>query len=243
LQDLLDKGYDYWALGHVHTTAELSRDPWVVYPGNLQGRNCREPGPKGAMVVTAQGQRIDGVEFRELAPARWDVASVDVSGADTEDDVLALTSNAIKNSASAAGDRLLAIRIHVTGGCRAHNAYAADPDRLANEIRALATEIASEQVWVEKVKIQTHPEADLEQLAGLDGPIGELVASVAELESAQTTLSELDSDLQALARRLPSELVERGDIPSFDDPGELLAVARQVQDQLLPRLLGQSGGS
>jgi DNA repair protein SbcD/Mre11 len=242
LQDLLDKGYDYWALGHVHTRAELARDPWIVYPGNLQGRSCREPGPKGAMVVTAQSRHIERVEFAELAPARWDVVDIDASGADTEDDILAHASDSIKASASAAGDRLLAVRINVCGGCRAHHSYAAAPDRMANEIRALAAEIASDQVWVEKVNIRTHPEIDIEQLASFDGPIRELVAAVAELETAQSTLSELDGDLQALARRLPAELAERGDIPRFDDPDELAAVARPVQDQLLPRLLGQSGG-
>ncbi|MFT5394146.1 MAG: exonuclease SbcD, partial [Gammaproteobacteria bacterium] len=44
-------GYDYWALGHVHEYSCLSTAPHVVYPGNLQGRNIRETGPKGAVLV------------------------------------------------------------------------------------------------------------------------------------------------------------------------------------------------
>ena len=35
------KDYDYWALGHVHAAEVVSRDPWVVFPGNTQGRSVR----------------------------------------------------------------------------------------------------------------------------------------------------------------------------------------------------------
>ncbi|MFC6747916.1 exonuclease SbcCD subunit D [Methylobacterium persicinum] len=45
--DLARLGYGYWALGHIHEYQELSRDPWIVFPGNLQGRSVRECGPRG----------------------------------------------------------------------------------------------------------------------------------------------------------------------------------------------------
>ena len=40
--DLSRRGYQYWALGHVHEYEELERDPWIVFPGNLQGRHIGE---------------------------------------------------------------------------------------------------------------------------------------------------------------------------------------------------------
>ena len=50
--ELVAKGYDYWALGHVHQGQVLNERPHVVFPGNLQGRHVRETGPKGACLVT-----------------------------------------------------------------------------------------------------------------------------------------------------------------------------------------------
>ena len=56
--ELVNKGYEYWALGHVHHREVLHRDPWLVFPGNLQGRHMRETGPKGATLVHTEGQRV-----------------------------------------------------------------------------------------------------------------------------------------------------------------------------------------
>lgn len=47
-EDLLRLGYDYVALGHIHTRRVFTRDrTFAAYPGNLQGRSVRELGPRG----------------------------------------------------------------------------------------------------------------------------------------------------------------------------------------------------
>ena len=59
LNDLLDRGMDYWALGHIHKRQVLhTGHPWVVYPGNLQGRSPKpsERDAKGAYLVEVDGQ-------------------------------------------------------------------------------------------------------------------------------------------------------------------------------------------
>jgi DNA repair protein SbcD/Mre11 len=65
VDDLRRFGYDYWALGHIHAAEIVSRDPWIVFPGNLQGRSVRETGAKGAVRVTVE----DGLS--ENSPTRW----------------------------------------------------------------------------------------------------------------------------------------------------------------------------
>jgi DNA repair exonuclease SbcCD nuclease subunit len=55
LSELLKKGYDYWALGHIHKKIELNDDPPVRYSGNIQGRHSGETGEKGGYIVTLDG--------------------------------------------------------------------------------------------------------------------------------------------------------------------------------------------
>lgn len=66
LAALREKGYDYWALGHVHQHEVLSEAPLVVFPGNTQGRHARETGPKECVLVTVDDADRTAVDFRPL---------------------------------------------------------------------------------------------------------------------------------------------------------------------------------
>ena len=58
VEELVRKGYEYWALGHVHAHEVLHERPWIVFPGNTQGRHIRETGPKGCVVVGVHGGEV-----------------------------------------------------------------------------------------------------------------------------------------------------------------------------------------
>jgi exonuclease SbcD len=72
LDELTSSGFDYWALGHVHTRSVLASEPaTVVYPGNPQGRNPREPGPRGCLQVDVDRNGEAHLSFVETNLARW----------------------------------------------------------------------------------------------------------------------------------------------------------------------------
>lgn len=82
LDDLVHAGMDYWALGHVHTRSILSKSPYVVYPGNIQGRNVTESGPKGCYLVEVGQYGTISTKFIETNSIRWMDMEVDISGVD-----------------------------------------------------------------------------------------------------------------------------------------------------------------
>jgi len=84
---LRSKGYQYWALGHIHKREVLSQDPWIVFPGNIQGRHIRETGPKGCTLVTVDNGEVVEVEHRDLDVMRWSLCEVDVTDSETVDDI------------------------------------------------------------------------------------------------------------------------------------------------------------
>ena len=65
------KGYDYWALGHIHKRCTISDRPHIAYSGNTQGRHVRETGPKGCLLVSVEDGQLAGVEFRPTDVVRW----------------------------------------------------------------------------------------------------------------------------------------------------------------------------
>ncbi len=50
-EKLVIKGYHYWALGHVHNREVVRENPWIVFPGNTQGRHARELGEKAQRLI------------------------------------------------------------------------------------------------------------------------------------------------------------------------------------------------
>jgi DNA repair exonuclease SbcCD nuclease subunit len=85
--ELRSKGYDYWALGHVHQREIVSEDPWIVFPGNLQGRHARETGEKGATLVTVVDGEISRVEHHAFDVVRWVRLEVDLTAVENADEI------------------------------------------------------------------------------------------------------------------------------------------------------------
>ena len=115
LRDLTTGGFDYWALGHIHHRTILSEEPWVVYPGNLQGRHPRECGRKGLMRVSVTEAGEIRPVFRPLNLVRWEVVLVDATGAETleaVEDAAAGALNALKLDGDEEG---AVVRLVLTG--------------------------------------------------------------------------------------------------------------------------------
>lgn len=71
VQEISKKGFDYWALGHIHKRQLLAESPSIYYPGNIQGRNRKEAGKKGASIVTIS-ETATTIDFVETSPIIWE---------------------------------------------------------------------------------------------------------------------------------------------------------------------------
>jgi exonuclease SbcD len=155
LSRLKTHGYDYWALGHVHERQELSENPWIVFPGNLQGRHIGETGPKGATLVTVSNRAVS-VEHRVLDVLRWTRIEVDLDGAADEAEAMARIQSDLETALRAAEPLPLAARIILNGTT---NALTSDGlrEKILNESGNLPGE---HRLWLESVKLQTRPPRD-----------------------------------------------------------------------------------
>ncbi|MGB3445638.1 MAG: metallophosphoesterase [Xanthobacteraceae bacterium] len=152
--DLKNFGYDYWALGHIHAAEIVSRDPWIVFPGNLQGRSVRETGAKGAMRVTVEDGRIVEVTPLVLDGARWAHLDIDISDLVDEVEVIARIGAALIAAHLEAETRPLAARVTLRGATSLHNRLIARREALQDDLRASGFRIADD-CWIEQLKIKT----------------------------------------------------------------------------------------
>jgi exonuclease SbcD len=220
VEDLRRFGYDYWALGHIHAAEIVARDPFVVYPGNIQGRSPRETGVKGVMRVTVEDSRIVAVEPVPLDVARWAHAQIDVAGEVDEAEILKLIGAALSRAQDEAGDRALAVRVTLTGETSAHTRLVAHRESLEAEARALGFQVAGE-CWVERLRIATSAPRRVAsvEIDALD--IDGLVAATADDPEFEAAVAEI---IATVADKLPREI--RGDIAA--DPRAIAALARDL---------------
>ena len=88
LSDLRQRGYQYWALGHVHQREVVCEQPYVVFPGCLQGRHAKETGPKGCTLVTVEDGSVVQVDHRVLDVVRWSLCTVDAGDVVGEEELI-----------------------------------------------------------------------------------------------------------------------------------------------------------
>ena len=228
IEQLAAHGYHYWALGHVHTREVLHDAPWIVFPGNLQGRHIRETGAKGAMLVTVRDGAVLPPEHLVLDDVRWEHLHLDVTGAADTEAVHTLLHGALGPLLDGAGGRLLALRVTLHGPTAAHGALLRDAGETRGRIRAEVLAASGPgAAWVEDVRLRTRPAAappaaadDAVQvlLGAIQGASPEAVAASVRgyakglLDRAAGLRGALGEDhpaVRAAAGELPAELVQR----------------------------------
>jgi DNA repair exonuclease SbcCD nuclease subunit len=235
---LAARGYDYWALGHVHQREVVQDEPYIVFPGNLQARHVRETGAKGATLIHVEDGRIAKVEARALDVVRFDQLRVDVSYAEGQDDVARSVKEAVRTALAAAEGRLLALRVHVLGKTRAHGELVRDFDRARAQIQSSLNEIQGGDVWLEDVRFATEAQLDRGELAQREDVLGELLRSLEGMADDEELVREVSRELGELYRLLPAELRAQELDLDPTDLAQVRALLGSVKSQLLPRLLG-----
>ena len=242
LDDLINKGYDYWALGHVHRAEVLSTRPHVVFPGNLQGRHVRETGAKGASLVTVDDGEVTDLGTLPCDVVRWAVVTVDLRNAVGFGEALDRIRDAIEDAVeTGAGGRLLACRIRLRGRTELHGRLLADEDHLLSEVRSIALGLGDEAAWVERVVVATEPVTAPKILAQREDAVGELLRMLQESDSDADLRRRIETDIGGMVRRLPSEVrstVEDTVLKAAVD-GDHAALIAGVTPILSARLLGE----
>ena len=241
VDDMRSKGYQYWALGHVHQQEFVAQDPWIVFPGCLQGRHIRETGAKGAVLVTVQHGEISSVKPVALDVLRWALCRVEVSDALTLRDVLERCRQAMNTALAAAEGRSIAMRIRLEGASLLADELAAYPERLEQQLKALGAELAGDEVWVERVENAVSGKRDLAAVLADDNALAKLLNDIVNTVPHPAEIEGLAAIVADVRQKLPHEVFAEDTPFNLDDPATLERLIQEAKQMLIGRLLSVGG--
>jgi DNA repair exonuclease SbcCD nuclease subunit len=234
---LVAKGYDYWALGHIHQRRELHPpgNPWIVFPGNIQGRHARETGAKGCTLVEVQDGRIVRLSHRDTDVLRWAQVLVPLDGAETMPEIAARLRFELTAAHEQADGRPLIARVTLTGATPSHPELAADPQAIEAECRNAAAAVSG-HLHIERVRLETRmPAQPLVQ----EGGISELYqAFFGALDDPDVQKRLLDDFINLLSQIPASDSPDRRRPPA--DAADLSAVAADAWHIVARTLNGEA---
>jgi DNA repair exonuclease SbcCD nuclease subunit len=237
LDDLISKGYQYWALGHIHKQEIVSQDPFVVFSGCIQGRHIRESGPKGCVIVSVEDDIIKKVEPICLDVLRWTQTRIDLTGLGEPRDILEKVRDAMEQELISAQDRPLAMRIKLIGATKLSDQLAAFPEKLEQQIKALGAEIAGDQLWIERVENKTQGTYDLKTALADENARGQLLKSIISTPDDIDQIDGVADKLAELRQKLPPQAFGSEIILDLSNPQTIKKITQDAKKMLLGRLL------
>jgi len=234
---LRSKGYQYWALGHVHKREVVSEDPWIIFPGNIQGRHIRETGSKGCTLVTVDNGQVVSVDHHDLDVMRWSVCELEVTNINSVDEIYDNVRKELQLIVDKAEGRPVAVRLVLIGTCSAHAQLHANQEHWTQEYRALATNIGGAGVWLEKVSIKTKSPVSVDEVLERDDALSHLLRGIRDMELDSSAIDELANELSTFRQKLHAVIPASEERYDPADPEQLKVTLEDIKELLVNRLL------
>ncbi|GEN82761.1 DNA repair exonuclease [Sporosarcina luteola] len=113
IDELQSKHYHYWALGHIHKRQQLSENPPVVYPGNIQGRHRNESGEKGFYEVELSNSETV-LSFIPTSAVHFGRIQLQCNGIHHANEWITLCEEALDSFVEENGPSIIDLEMHMT---------------------------------------------------------------------------------------------------------------------------------
>lgn len=230
LQDLEATGFDYWALGHVHTRRVLRQHaPAVVYPGNSQGRAPNERGARGVYVVDIAESGEVNLTFRPVDVARWEHFEVEIEGLADEQALIEAIEHRVAEGRDEADGRNLVYRLSLQGRGDLHGSISREG--FTEDLRGRVNEVWTHQrpfAYCERIADGTAMPFERAERRQSEDFVGDLLRLVDSYLEDTLDLGELLAELRPLYESPGASRYLRDSFPSADEGRRLLQAAEEL---------------
>lgn len=206
--ELIDRGYDYWALGHIHKRTIHHDQPAIVMPGNPLGRHINEDGERSVSLVTLEQGQIPLIETLNVAPVQFERLGISLEGYDDPHSAYEHIINCINLRRDELAVQHLIFRVQLQGRSELAFRYHRDEQSILTQLR---TEYElNDDTWIDSLDLSdlseptTAEDAQLPAQSEVNDELRTIVDS--ELLNTANLRDAAMNDLLKLTKTLPPEL-------------------------------------
>ena len=164
LNELMETGFNYWALGHIHKRSEHKGATTVVMPGIPQGRDIGEEGTKSVTLVSIDNHGNVSTEEHETSIVEFARIEIAIDGMEDWESLVGAIGSHIDDARARSDNRQLVLRLKLVGQTDLKWQVERDFDLLLNECIHAAER--HDGVWIDKLESGiTFPEDHNETVA------------------------------------------------------------------------------
>lgn len=199
LQDLKNKEYDYWALGHIHKR-EIVNDhrPTVIYSGNLQGRHIKEDNDKGCYLVNIDEKHNVDAQFIPISKVIFLREEINLENIKNKDEVIQLVREHFALNSKPAYLRLTFSGKTILSSSLENN----------NMIETLRFELLTKNITLMKIKNATTYPKTIDEVRQGKNTIGNMLSLLSDETTKKETLDIVSEELslfKGISDYLPDE--------------------------------------
>lgn len=207
LHSIESKKYDYWAMGHIHTAQVISKKPYRVYSGVLQGRHIKESGAKGCYLVEVLDEKVTSLSFRVLSSHFWEELFVDISKVHTEDDFKkAIISTFQKKVNEEKNIKAYILRITCIGCFQLDKKISCFEEYWKSSIYLWLSELVDQKIYIEKLVDQT---TSIQSNELMNNPIFKTLADKLSMTEQKDWINKtLEEEKEQIYKKLPKDILD-----------------------------------
>lgn len=233
VDELKQRGFDYWALGHIHKRQVHSQSPWIVMPGIAQGRDIGESGEKSATVLSIEQGKISISEL-PTSSIEFVALDIDIGTADSADVLRSMIRVEFDQLTQNLGSPKAIVRVRLTGQSPIRWELLRDQKQWQESISRLAADTGC--LWIEKLKLEL---SDASEVPVDASAIHELELIMGDIRADEWFADQATAEIEAALAQLPAAQRKRL-LSSETELGRLAEqLAREGSDYLIAAMRGE----
>ena len=209
ISDLRAGNMDLWLLGHIHTPEVICKDPFILYPGNIQGRHINEDGLRGCYLIKVDSNYKISHEFKPVQNILWKQEEINIKEITTSLELVDLLSDKCKEELSnlTKDEKGIVIRWKLTGSSSLyHELTMTDKIEETKEILIERFFNQAPFIFPESIRLSIKPDKKTEDFVNQENFIGDFLRLAGQIKNDEQMKDEL---LEMLNQPLSSRTIKK----------------------------------